>query len=154
MSLQAKIVKKLLRFQFSGWSQGSIEEQRARHEKSTRLNRLPADVYCQRVSADGVAAEWIEAPGVDSGVILYLHAERLFKDLQISNIQVHIGDGSLGLPEFSPYDGILVTAAAPSVPSPPRRSAAPRPGGRRGWPGCAAAFPAAACSACIRTRRR
>jgi protein-L-isoaspartate(D-aspartate) O-methyltransferase len=46
------------------------------------------------------------------------YAGRLFKDLQISNIQVHIGDGSLGLPEFSPYDGILVTAAAPAVASP------------------------------------
>jgi protein-L-isoaspartate(D-aspartate) O-methyltransferase len=44
------------------------------------------------------------------------HAERLLKDLGYSNIQVHIGDGSLGLPELSPFDGILVTAAAPKVP--------------------------------------
>jgi len=73
MTLQARIVKKLIRFQFSGWSKGSIEEQRARHEKSTRLNRLPADVHCQHVSADGIAAEWIAAPDADSGVILYLH---------------------------------------------------------------------------------
>jgi acetyl esterase/lipase len=73
VSLQAKIVKRLLRFQFSGWSRGSIEEQRARNAKSTRWNRLPADVHCQPVSADRVAAEWIEAPGADAGVILYLH---------------------------------------------------------------------------------
>jgi acetyl esterase/lipase len=73
VSLQAKIVKRLLRFQFSGWSRGSIEEQRARNAKSTRWNRLPADVHCQPVSAEGVAAEWIEAPGADAGVILYLH---------------------------------------------------------------------------------
>ncbi len=44
------------------------------------------------------------------------HAERLLKDLGYSNIQVHIGDGSLGLPELSPFDGILVTAAAPKAP--------------------------------------
>jgi monoterpene epsilon-lactone hydrolase len=73
VSLQAKIVQRLLRFQFSGWSQGSIEEQRARHEKSTRFNRLPTDVLCQHVSADGVAAEWIAAPDADWGVMLYLH---------------------------------------------------------------------------------
>lgn len=73
MSLQAKIVKRLLRFQFSGWSQGSIEEQRARNERSTRLNRLPADVHCHHVFADGVAAEWIQVPDADWGVILYLH---------------------------------------------------------------------------------
>jgi monoterpene epsilon-lactone hydrolase len=73
VSLQAKVVKRLVRLQFSGWSEGSIEEQRARHERSTRWNRLPADVHCKPVSADGVAAEWIEAPGADLGVILYLH---------------------------------------------------------------------------------
>jgi protein-L-isoaspartate(D-aspartate) O-methyltransferase len=31
---------------------------------------------------------------------------------------VHCGDGTLGLPEFAPYDAILVAAAAPSVPTP------------------------------------
>jgi protein-L-isoaspartate(D-aspartate) O-methyltransferase len=44
------------------------------------------------------------------------HAEHLLKDLGFSNIQVHIGDGSLGLPELAPFDGILVTAAAPKAP--------------------------------------
>ncbi len=46
------------------------------------------------------------------------YAERLFKDLGIDNIRVHIGDGSLGLPNYAPFDGILVTAAAPHVPKP------------------------------------
>jgi protein-L-isoaspartate(D-aspartate) O-methyltransferase len=44
------------------------------------------------------------------------HAERLVKDLGLENVQVHTGDGSLGLPEFAPYDCIIVTAAAPRVP--------------------------------------
>ena len=32
------------------------------------------------------------------------------------NVDVHIGDGSLGVPERAPFDGIAVAAAAPTVP--------------------------------------
>jgi protein-L-isoaspartate(D-aspartate) O-methyltransferase len=31
-------------------------------------------------------------------------------------VQVHIGDGTLGLPEYAPYDAIAVAAAAPGLP--------------------------------------
>lgn len=41
---------------------------------------------------------------------------RLLRDLGFENIHVHVGDGSLGVPEYAPYQGILVTAAAPDVP--------------------------------------
>ncbi len=34
------------------------------------------------------------------------------------NVHVHCGDGTLGLPEFAPFDAILVAAAAPEVPEP------------------------------------
>jgi len=44
-------------------------------------------------------------------------AERLER-LGFHNVQVHCGDGSLGLKEFAPYDAILVAAAAPSFPEP------------------------------------
>lgn len=40
--------------------------------------------------------------------------ERLEK-LGRKNVHVVVTDGSLGLPEHSPYDGIIVTAAAPDV---------------------------------------
>jgi len=73
MSFQAKIVKRLIPLQRSGWSHGAIEEQRARQEKSTRFARLPADISCHPVDADGVPAEWIETPGAGLEVILYLH---------------------------------------------------------------------------------
>jgi len=43
-------------------------------------------------------------------------AEQIFQELSISNIDVHVGDGTLGLPEFSPYKSIIVTASAPKVP--------------------------------------
>ncbi len=38
--------------------------------------------------------------------------------LGYTSIQVKTGDGSLGWPEMAPFDAILVTAAAPSVPQP------------------------------------
>lgn len=36
--------------------------------------------------------------------------------LGITHPHIHIGDGSLGWPECAPYDRIIVTAAAPTVP--------------------------------------
>jgi protein-L-isoaspartate(D-aspartate) O-methyltransferase len=44
-------------------------------------------------------------------------AERLQR-LGYANVHVHCGDGSAGLPEFAPYDAILVAAAAEKVPEP------------------------------------
>jgi protein-L-isoaspartate(D-aspartate) O-methyltransferase len=32
------------------------------------------------------------------------------------SVQVHVGDGTLGLPEFAPFEGIAVAAAAPGFP--------------------------------------
>jgi protein-L-isoaspartate(D-aspartate) O-methyltransferase len=32
------------------------------------------------------------------------------------NVDVHVGDGSLGLPQHGPYDAIVVAAAAPAMP--------------------------------------
>lgn len=43
-------------------------------------------------------------------------AEKIFKELEIKNVKVIIGDGSKGLEEYSPYDGIIVTAGAPKIP--------------------------------------
>jgi protein-L-isoaspartate(D-aspartate) O-methyltransferase len=43
-------------------------------------------------------------------------AREVLASLGIKNIQVHTGDGTLGLPEFGPYEAIMVTAAAPKAP--------------------------------------
>jgi protein-L-isoaspartate(D-aspartate) O-methyltransferase len=43
-------------------------------------------------------------------------AERALRLLGLDNVQVSIRDGSQGWSEHSPYDAILVSAAAPSVP--------------------------------------
>ena len=44
-------------------------------------------------------------------------AERLSR-LGYTNVHVQCGDGTLGLPEFAPFDAILVAAGAPSTPKP------------------------------------
>jgi protein-L-isoaspartate(D-aspartate) O-methyltransferase len=43
--------------------------------------------------------------------------ERLIR-LGYLNVRVEEGDGSLGWPACAPYDGILVSAAAPAIPAP------------------------------------
>ncbi len=43
-------------------------------------------------------------------------ARKIFDQLRYSNVIIHIGDGTLGWKEHSPYDGIIVTAAAPQAP--------------------------------------
>jgi protein-L-isoaspartate(D-aspartate) O-methyltransferase len=43
-------------------------------------------------------------------------ARLILDEAGISNVNVHIGDGTLGLPEIAPFQGIMVTAAAPKVP--------------------------------------
>jgi len=44
-------------------------------------------------------------------------AARRLKRLGVDNVEVRWGDGRLGWPEHAPYDGIIVTAAAPEVPA-------------------------------------
>jgi protein-L-isoaspartate(D-aspartate) O-methyltransferase len=36
----------------------------------------------------------------------------------IKNVEVIVGDGTVGSPQKAPYDGIIITAATPSVPQP------------------------------------
>jgi len=43
-------------------------------------------------------------------------ARKVLGLIGLNNVQYCLGDGSLGWPEFAPYDRIIVTAAAPRVP--------------------------------------
>jgi len=47
---------------------------------------------------------------------LACQAARRLQKLDVSNVSLYVGDGSLGWPEAAPYDRILVTAASPVVP--------------------------------------
>src|SRR5947209_3797434 len=44
-------------------------------------------------------------------------AERL-KRLGYTNVHIHCGDGTVGLPEFAPFDAIVISAAPPAAPAP------------------------------------
>lgn len=44
-------------------------------------------------------------------------AESRLQELGYRNVEVRIGDGYAGWPERAPYDGIVVTAAAPVIPT-------------------------------------
>jgi len=48
---------------------------------------------------------------------LYLQARRLFDELRLFNVVTRYGDGSKGWDEESPFDAIIVTAGAPTVPA-------------------------------------
>jgi len=45
-------------------------------------------------------------------------AEKNLSSLGYKNVHVRVGDGTLGLEEFSPYDAIIVTAGGPKIPDP------------------------------------
>ena len=48
--------------------------------------------------------------------LLASRAEKLLKELNYNNVHVIVSDGTMGLPEHAPFDGIIVTAGAPEVP--------------------------------------
>jgi protein-L-isoaspartate(D-aspartate) O-methyltransferase len=59
---------------------------------------------------------------------LLVEAEDRFRRLGLTNIRTQLGDGASGWPEHAPFDGILVAAAAPTIPAPLLAQLAP--GGR------------------------
>lgn len=46
---------------------------------------------------------------------LYERARKQLRDLKIRNVSVRYADGSAGLPEAAPFDGIIMTAAASTL---------------------------------------
>ena len=48
--------------------------------------------------------------------VLAEEAEQRIAELGYGNIELRVGDGTLGLPEEAPFDAILVAAAGPEVP--------------------------------------
>lgn len=48
-----------------------------------------------------------------------LLAERAAQNLEklgVNNLELHVGDGSQGVPDMAPFDAIIVSAAAPAIP--------------------------------------
>jgi protein-L-isoaspartate(D-aspartate) O-methyltransferase len=49
---------------------------------------------------------------------LLVEAEQRFRELRLTNIHCRYGDGSLGWPEQTDFDRVMVTAAAAALPAP------------------------------------
>ena len=50
--------------------------------------------------------------------VLAIAAQQNLARLGITNVHIHTGDGTLGLPQLAPFDAIVISAAAPDVPQP------------------------------------
>ncbi|MBD3288600.1 protein-L-isoaspartate(D-aspartate) O-methyltransferase, partial [candidate division KSB1 bacterium] len=57
-----------------------------------------------------------EVYSVDRHPALAKQAQTLLNELGYSNVHIKTGNGTLGLPEAAPFDGIIVTASAPEAP--------------------------------------
>jgi len=57
-----------------------------------------------------------EVVSIERHPTLSLRARGVLDGLSVTNVRFRIGDGSLGVSEFAPFDRIIVTAAAPSLP--------------------------------------
>jgi protein-L-isoaspartate(D-aspartate) O-methyltransferase len=49
---------------------------------------------------------------------LALTARGILASLSMTNVTIHVGDGTRGLQERAPFDAILVTAGSPGIPEP------------------------------------
>ena len=49
---------------------------------------------------------------------LYERARDVLRQLDVRNVSMLLGDGTIGWREYAPYDAILVSAGAPNVPAP------------------------------------
>jgi protein-L-isoaspartate(D-aspartate) O-methyltransferase len=65
------------------------------------LSRIAAEVYT-----------------VEHFASLAVSADERLQRLGYDNIRILVGDGTLGWPEYAPYNAIVVTAGAPRVPEP------------------------------------
>lgn len=47
---------------------------------------------------------------------LHSQAQKLLRDIKIRNVKLKHADGGIGMPEYAPFDGIIVTAAPEGIP--------------------------------------
>jgi len=85
------------------------------------LNPRPQDVVLEVGTGSGyqaaVLAEIVSRVySIELIESLGRSAQKRLEELGYGNIEVRIGDGYAGWPDKAPFDGILVTAAAPRVP--------------------------------------
>jgi len=81
----------------------------------------PADVVLEVGTGSGYQAAVLaelaaEVFTIERFASLAETAQKLLAHLNYANIVVALGDGSNGLPQYAPYDAIVVAAAAPEIP--------------------------------------
>ncbi len=59
-----------------------------------------------------------EVVSVERHALLSQQAAKILQDLGCQNVELYVGDGTLGWPDRSPYDRIMVTAMAAQCPPP------------------------------------
>src|SRR6266571_4420113 len=88
-------------------------------------NQLAARGICDRRLEIGTGSGYQTAILAHLGARVYtverlpdllVEAEERFRRLRLTSIETRLGDGADGWPERAPFQGILVTAAAPAVP--------------------------------------
>ncbi len=88
---------------------------------SDMLEPLPGDVVLEVGTGCGYQAAVLaelaaRVYSIEVVAELGASAARRLARLGYGNVEVRVGDGALGWPEHAPFDGIIVTAAAPAVP--------------------------------------
>ncbi len=93
------------------------------------LQLAPTDRVLEVGAGSGYAAAVLsrivtKVHTVECREALAKRAVALLQALGYANVTVHIGDGTQGLPDYAPFDAILVSAASPWVPAPLREQLA------------------------------
>ncbi len=90
---------------------------------SDLLNTKPTDIILEIGTGSGYQAAILSTLvervySIEIVEELATTARERLSRLGYNNVVVHTGDGYSGWPEHAPYDGIIVTAAAPHIPQP------------------------------------
>jgi len=90
---------------------------------SSILEIMPGMKILEIGTGSGYQAAVLAEMGADVFTVerirpLYQKARKLFSDLKYHFIKTKLDDGTMGWPEKSPFDRILVTAGGPNVPQP------------------------------------
>jgi protein-L-isoaspartate(D-aspartate) O-methyltransferase len=90
---------------------------------SDLLNTRPSDIILEIGTGSGYQAAILcqlvqQVYSVEIIEDLATMARKHLNKLGYNNVEVRNGDGYFGWPEHAPYDGVIVTAAAPYIPKP------------------------------------
>ncbi len=87
------------------------------------LDPQPGDIILEVGTGSGYQAAVLSGLvhhlyGIEIVAELAASAAEVLSRLEYNNVTVRAGDGYAGWPEHAPFDGIIVTAAAPEIPPP------------------------------------